>query len=107
MNGRWNPRPTASASSRSAVRANKSSWRWATALPAALAPDYEPLAMGVSILGTTPTGRLYKELVETGMASQVFGWTTPGSHPGFVMFGAMVDKDKGPRSGARKARLDD
>lgn len=63
-------------------------------IPAALAPDYEPLAMGVSILGTTPTGRLYKELVETGMASQVFGWTTPGSHPGFVMFGAMVDKDK-------------
>lgn len=63
-------------------------------IPAALSPDYEPLAMGVSILGTTPTGRLYKELVETGLANQVFGWTTPGAQPGFVMFGAMVDKEK-------------
>lgn len=63
-------------------------------IPAAISPEYEPVAMGVSILGTTPTGRLYKALVEPGLATQVFAWTTPGAHPGFAMFGAVVDKGK-------------
>ena len=61
-------------------------------MPAALHPDYEPLSMGVQILSDAPTGRLYKELVETGLATQVFGWVIPGQKPGFVIFGAMVKK---------------
>lgn len=62
-------------------------------IPSALAADYEPVNTAVSILGNEPTGRLYKGLVETGMASQVFGWTIAGKHPGFVIFGAMLKKD--------------
>lgn len=61
-------------------------------LPSALADDFEPAAMAVEILSDVPTGRLYKSLVETGMASQVFGWPIAAAKPGFVMFGAMVKK---------------
>ena len=54
--------------------------------------------MATSILSDAPTGRLYKELVETGLATQVFGWTIPGAQPGFVVLGAQVKKgeDLGP-----------
>ena len=61
-------------------------------VPAALHPEYEPTAMASMILSDAPTGRLYKELVETGLASQIFGWMIPGQHPGFVVYGAMVKK---------------
>lgn len=62
-------------------------------IPAALHPDYEPVAMATQILGDSPTGRLYKVLVETGMASQVFGYSIAARDPGFVIFGAVVQKD--------------
>ena len=42
-------------------------------IPSALADDYEAAAMAADILADAPTGRLYKALVDTGMASQVFG----------------------------------
>lgn len=61
-------------------------------IPSALADDYEPTAMAANILAAAPTGRLYKSLVETGMATQVFGWPIAAQKPGFVMFGAMVKK---------------
>lgn len=62
-------------------------------VPSALSPDYEPVNTATSILGNEPTGRLYKALVEKGLATQVFGWTIPGKAPGFVIFGAMLKKD--------------
>lgn len=62
-------------------------------IPSALSSEYEPVNTATAILGKEPTGRLYKELVETGMASQAFGWTIAGRDPGFVMFGAMLKKD--------------
>ena len=61
-------------------------------IPAALHDDYEPTAMAAQILADAPTGRLYKELVETGLATQVFGWPIAAEKPGFVMFGALVKK---------------
>ncbi|WP_443744340.1 M16 family metallopeptidase [Sutterella sp.] len=61
-------------------------------IPSALSDDYEPTAMAADILADAPTGRLYKALVETGMASQVFGWPIAAQKPGFVMFGALVKK---------------
>lgn len=61
-------------------------------IPSALSRDYEPTAMAAEILSAAPTGRLYKSLVETGMATQVFGWPIAAQKPGFVMFGAMVKK---------------
>ncbi len=61
-------------------------------IPAALHDDYEPVSMAAGILADQPTGRLYKALVETGMATQVFAWPMATAKPGFVMFGAMVKK---------------
>jgi zinc protease len=60
--------------------------------PAALHPDKRALDFAIQVLSATPTGRLHKELVETGMAAQVFGfgWTT--HDPGFIGFGAVVRK---------------
>ncbi len=62
-------------------------------IPSALAEDCNAVETAVDILSEAPRGRLYKELVETGMASQVFGWSLSARDPGFVMFGAMVKKD--------------
>lgn len=61
-------------------------------IPSALSPEYEPVSMAASILSDEPTGRLYKSLVETGLATKVFGWTFATKDPGFVMFGALVKK---------------
>jgi hypothetical protein len=44
------------------------------------------------ILGDTPNGRLYRALVQPGLASQVFAYTINTREPGFVVFGAMVNK---------------
>lgn len=62
-------------------------------VPASLAHDYEAVAMGTQIMSNSPTGRLYKRLVETGMATQVSGFAVAGAHPGFVLFAALVDSE--------------
>lgn len=61
-------------------------------IPSALAADNNAVETAVDILSDAPRGRLYKALVETGQASQIFGWAMSGKHPSFVMFGAMVKK---------------
>ena len=60
--------------------------------PPALHPDKRALDFATQVLGATPTGRLHKQLVESGMAAQIFGfgWTT--HDPGFIAFGAVVRK---------------
>ena len=54
-------------------------------IPSALADDYEATAMAADILADAPTGRLYKALVDTGMASQVFGWPVAAAKPGMPL----------------------
>ena len=51
------------------------------------------LDLAASILADAPGGRLYKALVETKLAAQVFpiGFTT--LEPGLLMFGVMLPKD--------------
>ncbi len=60
--------------------------------PAAPHPDSRALGFAAQILSATPTGRLHKELVETGMAAQVFGFDWITHDPGFIGFGAVVRK---------------
>jgi len=62
-------------------------------IPSALADDSSAVETAIDILSESPRGRLYKALVETGKASQVFGWPMGTLDPGFVMFGALVAKD--------------
>ena len=45
-----------------------------------------------SIMTTAPSGRLYKALVESKKAVQTFPFNPPMKEPGYIMFGAVVDK---------------
>ncbi|HPT51372.1 MAG TPA: pitrilysin family protein [Accumulibacter sp.] len=60
--------------------------------PSSLHDDSDGIGMASEILGDTPNGRLYRELVPTGLATQVFSYTMDTRDPGFVVFGAMVNK---------------
>jgi zinc protease len=61
-------------------------------LPSELHPDFTAASFAADALGDTPNGRLYKALVQPGLAAQVFAWTLGFRDPGFVMFGAVVKK---------------
>jgi len=61
-------------------------------VPSDLQDDAEALGFASEILGDAPNGRLHKLLVETGKASQVFGFAQTGFAPGLQYFGAIVKK---------------
>jgi zinc protease len=61
-------------------------------VPSSLHPDSDPLEFASFILGQVPTGRLHKELVEKGLASQVFAYPLMGHDAGLQIFGAVVKK---------------
>ncbi|MBL8398144.1 MAG: insulinase family protein [Candidatus Accumulibacter sp.] len=60
--------------------------------PSTLHTDSDAIGMASEILGNTPNGRLYRQLVSTGLAAQVFSYTMETREPGFVVFGAVVPK---------------
>ena len=57
--------------------------------PAATHPDMAALEMLAGVLGDTPSGRLYKALVDSKKAVSVGAWERPMHDPGYLM--AMVD----------------
>ena len=61
--------------------------------PGGAHPDFVPLQLASSALGDEPSGRLYKALVEKGLASDVGVNTLQQRDPGIVMFYATVRKD--------------
>ncbi len=61
-------------------------------VPSSLHPDSDVLGVVAEILGNTPNGRLHKELVESGLAAQVFSFPLTSKDPGALMFGAIVKK---------------
>ncbi len=62
-------------------------------VPSALTAQATAVDAAVEVLADAPRGRLYKALVETGLASQIFGWSMSTRDPGFVLFGAMLKKE--------------
>jgi zinc protease len=72
-------------------------------VPSALNGDMDMLTAAIDVLGNTPNGRLHKELVEKGLAAQVFAFPIYLRDPGVVMFGAVVKK--GPPLEPVMARL--
>ena len=58
------------------------------------------------ILTDTPSGRLYKALVETKKATSVGGYFMELHDPGFVMFNAEVRQDQNARRREERARQD-
>lgn len=91
----WTVEPTADGEREFKIRRQGESQMVAVGyrIPSALHEDYEPAAMAALVLGDTPSGVLYKDLVETGLATQVFAWPMATAKPGFVMFGALMKKD--------------
>ncbi len=59
--------------------------------------DFAALDVMCEILSDTPSGRLYKALVESGKATAVFGGAFQLRDPGLALFAAQVRKD-GPLS---------
>ncbi|HSC16547.1 MAG TPA: pitrilysin family protein [Gammaproteobacteria bacterium] len=56
--------------------------------------DFVPVQVAAQVLGDVPSGRLYKALVETGLASQIAAQELQLRDPGMAIFLAMVPKDK-------------
>jgi zinc protease len=61
--------------------------------PGGAHPDFAPLQLAASALADEPSGRLYKALVEKGLASDVGLDALQQRDPGMVLFYAMVRKD--------------
>jgi zinc protease len=54
--------------------------------------DSDVLAFTSDILGNGPAARLHKLLIDSGKASEVFGFAQSGYAPGMQLFGAVVKK---------------
>ncbi len=56
-------------------------------------PDRSATDLAASILADVPSGRLYKALVESKLAAQIFQDSNSTYEPGLQMFGALLAKD--------------
>lgn len=63
-------------------------------VPAGSHPDFAAVQLLFDVLTSEPTGRLYKALVETGLATQVGGFAFSLKEPGYAYVGAEVPRDK-------------
>ncbi len=61
-------------------------------VPPASHPDYAPVNIMGRILADSPSGRLYKSLVEPKKATSVFNFSFGQKEPGYVLFGAELGK---------------
>src|SRR5947207_5661791 len=62
-------------------------------LPPGSHPDFAALDVAAEILGDSPSGRLYKALVETKRATNVAGYSYQLKEPGVALFSASVRKE--------------
>ncbi len=63
-------------------------------IPSGAHPDYPALQVLSHVLGSTPSGRLHKELVETKMATEVSSGADRFKDPALFVLRAEVDKNK-------------
>jgi zinc protease len=62
-------------------------------VPPGTHPEYAAIDVLVALLNHVPSGRLHKALVETGLASSIFGAERQQREAGFAYFGANVRQD--------------
>jgi len=60
-------------------------------IPPGGSDDYAAMELATLILADTPSGRLYRALVPTGQATDVFGFAMDQRQPGLAMFGAQME----------------
>lgn len=63
-------------------------------IPSATHPDYPAIEILQGLLTDEPAGRLYKKLIETKKATNMWGFNFPLKEPGVAYFTASVLKDK-------------
>lgn len=63
-------------------------------VPSGASREYAAVEMLAYIFGAEPSGRLYKDLVLTEIASSVNAYSMALHDPGLIMFGAEVSKEK-------------
>lgn len=73
--------------------------------PAGAHEDFVPLQLAGEVLGDVPSGRLYKALVEKGIASQVGVQALQLRDPGALLFFAMLPRD-GDIDAARRVMIE-
>ena len=61
-------------------------------VPPASHPDFPAVMMMMQVLANTPSGRLYKSLVESKKATSVFSQTFQNKEPSYSIFGAQLPK---------------
>jgi len=71
-------------------------------IPPAASPDFVAIDLATMMLSDTPSGSLYRDLVATRKAAEVFGFTMDQHDPGIAMFGAQLQDGMDP-SGALAA----
>ncbi|CAM5210061.1 Zinc protease OS=Castellaniella defragrans OX=75697 GN=HNR28_000961 PE=3 SV=1 [Castellaniella defragrans] len=59
-------------------------------IPEAASDDFPALSIGSDMLSDSPSGPLYQALVQSGEASNVFGFARPMKQPGYMIFGAQL-----------------
>jgi zinc protease len=62
-------------------------------IPPGTHPEYPAIDVLVALLNHVPSGRLHKALVETGIASSIFGTERQQREAGFAYFGASLRQD--------------
>ena len=67
-------------------------------------PDFPAVMIMTRILADTPSGRLYKSLVESKKATTIFNETLQNKEPSYSVFGAQLDKNSSIET-AREAML--
>jgi zinc protease len=61
-------------------------------IPDGASPDFPPLEVLASVLGEESSGRLYKALVDTKKASEIFSEAMQMNEPGILFCGALLNK---------------
>jgi zinc protease len=74
-------------------------------VPAGSHADYPAIDVLAQVLGDAPSGRLHRMLVQKGLASTAWGSERALHDPGFMSFGATLDKSA-PLAPARAALLE-
>lgn len=60
--------------------------------PSFASPQSAAIQALALIMADTPSGRLYQQLVSTGKAAGIFGFTFDQHHPGLILFGAQLNE---------------
>ena len=74
-------------------------------VPAGSDPDFAAINVMLNMLGDSPSGRLYKAMVDNKKAVETFGFAMQLSDPGTAIFGAILNKQDSIEE-ARKILLD-